>query len=156
MRFARFFTLICSLLPAIPLNAQTQTQRQPRFDFSVFSTAGQLADDFWGFDASYRVTERVALFGTLTVVDTAGASGWMADGGVRSPPGKLWRFRFAFAAGLRMKHLRDAGGRSTRLRGVTETRISLLLGPVAPYYAVRYPWFDWKDADRVWGLAVVW
>ncbi len=153
----RFYAFATVLLAAISTTGYAQTQPATRLEVSAFFKRGTVTNDFWGFDVSYNAGKNFGFFGTLTIVDTVGVSGWMADAGVRSRPFELWVLRAAIRGGLRVKHLRDVTQLSTQVRAVTESRLSLPLGNFSPYFAIRYPWFDFKDSDSVWGLAVaVW
>lgn len=91
------------------VSAQDQ-QAQPisRVELSMSNKIGTVTDDVWGFDAYYWFKLRNGAFGTLTVVDSFGVSGWMADAGIRVGWFQAWQHLYVcFGVGMHLKDLYD-------------------------------------------------
>ena len=118
----------------------------------MFAKIGTVTDDLWGPDAYYRFNEGFGASGTLTVVDSVGVSGWMADAGIRVGWFRAWKVSYLnFGVGVRVKDLSDGTG----VRATTDTRCGLRLGRIIPFFAKRYPWpFLSERGETLWGIAV--
>ena len=156
-RRPQFFTvLFACVLTACGFNQaiaqRHQAQPTNRVELSVFTKIGTVTDDLWGGDAFYRFNERTGAFGTLTVVDSLGTSGWMADGGIRVGWFQVWKILYLnMGVGVRVKDLSDG----TTVRAITDTRWGLRLGRMVPFFATRFPWpYLSESAETVWGVAV--
>lgn len=150
-----FRVLAVALVTTVGSTASVQGQQaQPakRVEISVFTKVGTITDDLWGLDGYYPFNERVGAFGTLTVVDSVGMSGWMADGGIRFGTFQVWKMLYVnMGVGVRVKDLTDG----TRVRAITDTRVGLRLGHIVPFFASRYPWpYLSEPGETVWGVAV--
>lgn len=151
----------CLALAAVTVASTTVTTQgqlaQPakRVELSSFTKVGAVTDDLWGFDAYYQLSERIGAFGTLTVVDSLGGSGWMVDAGIRLgwlQARKIWKMLYLnLGVGVRVKDLSDG----TKVRALTDLRWGLRLGHIVPFFAVRQPWpYLSERGETVWGLAV--
>jgi len=144
-------SLVCATVSA----QDEQAQPPARVELSMFTKIGTVTDDVWGIDAYYRFNQRNGAFGTLTVVDSVGVSGWMADAGIRVGWFQAWKLLYVnFGVGVRVKDLSDG----TKVRAITDMRWGLRLGRIIPFYATRYQWpYLSEQGETVWGVAVaVW
>ena len=155
-RWYSFTVLFACVLTACGIGhttAQTQ-QAQPinRVELAAFIKIGTVTDELWGADAYYRFDERFGAFGTLTVVDSVGMSGWMADVGIRFGWLHVWKVLQAnLGVGVRVIDMTDG----TKVRAITESRWGLRLGRMVPFFVTRFTWpYVSESAETVWGVAV--